>query len=155
MAFKVESNHKEVLQELRLKLESLNDNEPILRTAGLSAVAVVLRRNQQKGQNTDGSTRKTKAAKSSGAYSRPYAKKRKAKGRQTAIVDLTMDGDMLRNFNVVSSSPTEVNVGFLTDKQNDKAEYAEAYYGEMFTLSDAEEKLVVDGAVAQILKKLE
>jgi hypothetical protein len=153
MAYTIQSNYRQVLAEVKADLTNLID-EKVMRTAGLTVVAIILNRNQQQGKNTDGSKRKSKSSKTTGAYSKGYAKQRRKKGRQIDIVDLTNSGDMLRNFNLISASAKSAEVGFLNDKASQIAEYNEAYYGKMFELSASEEKKVVDGAIKEIEAKL-
>lgn len=153
MAYTFQSNYKAVLEGIKAELSGLID-EKIMRTAGLTAVAIILNRNQQQGKNSDGSKRKSKSKQTTGAYSKGYAKQRRKKGRQVDIVDLTNSGDMLRNFNVVSANSKSANVGFLNQRASQIAEYNEAYYGEMFHLTQSEEKNVVDGAIQEIMNKL-
>lgn len=154
MSYTIQSNYHQVLGEVKDQLSNLID-EKIMRTAGLTAVAIILNRNQQQGKNTDGSKRRSKSNKTTGAYSKGYAKQRRKKGRQIDIVDLTASGDTLRNFNVISADKDSAEVGFLNDKANQIAEYNEAYYGQMFHLTDEEEKKVIAGATAEILAKIQ
>jgi hypothetical protein len=152
MSYHLDSNYKTVLAGIKADLASAID-EKVMRTAGLTAVAVILNRNQQQGKNSDGSKRQSKSSKTVGAYSAGYAKKRRKKGRQIDLVDLTMSGDMLRNFNLIAADKNSAEVGFMTDAASQIAEYNEAYYGEMFILSDSEEMKVMAGAEKEIQAK--
>ena len=154
MSYKFESNAKSVIGELKDKLSNLID-EKVMRTAALTTTAIIINRVQQKGQNADGSQRKSKSAKTTGAYSSGYAKRRRKRGRQIAIVDLTDTGTTLRAFNVLETSPTSAAVGFTSETAAQIAEYNEAYYGKIFELSDAEQNKVIDGAIEEITRKLQ
>jgi hypothetical protein len=154
MSYTITGNYKQQLNEVREKIDALSDNANVLRTAGLTAVAIILNRNQQKGAGSDGRARRSRAKKTTGAYSAGHAKRRRQQGRQIATVDLNFSGDTQRSFDIISANANSVEIGFLNDRAAQIAEYNEAYYGTTYELSAAEEKAVVDGAIEEILNKI-
>jgi len=69
---------------------------------------------------------------------------RRKRGRQTGHIDFTMEGDLMRNYNIISSSAKEAVVGFLDRGMAEIAGYLEAYFGPTFYLSDSEKKFLLD-----------
>lgn len=143
---KVSSNSAEVFSQLTDQLRILRDTDKIVRIASLDASVRVADRIQQKGQKTDGSLI------GGGKYSPDYKKKREKKGLPTSIIDLTFNGDMFDNFTEAPSGKNEYEVGFRNKESGDKAEWLEARFGEIFTLSDSEftenEKTIQEGVDA-------
>lgn len=117
--------------------------EKALRMAGLDAVVLVADRVQQKGESVSGKM-VTKSSKSDGVYSKGHKKARNKKNLQTGHVDLTYDGDLMRDWQLLKSDSKSSEIGFISDTQSDKAEYLEAYYGDIFKLKANEEDAVIE-----------
>jgi hypothetical protein len=150
---RIETNLNEVALSLTEYL--LDDDERSRRALMMGvhdAVGLISMRIQQDGQDAEGDVMTSDSAKTEGAYSKPYARKRKAAGRQIAQVDLTMTGDLMRNFQVIDVSSKEATAGFLASKQGDKAEYLEAYYGPVFGLTKEEGTMVADVVVDELFR---
>lgn len=122
--------------------------------ASADGMALVSDRIQQQGKNTRGEVMRTKSPRSAGAYSRAYEKYRRMKGRQTAKVDFTMEGDLFRNYNIIRSTAREIVVGFLDVGMAEIAGYLEAYFGSAWYLSEAEKKLILNKLAQQVIKDL-
>ena len=97
----------------------------------------------------------TQSARRSGAYSRAYAAYRRKRGRQDGRVDFTMEGDLMRNYQIIQRSAREVVVGFVDAGMADIAAYLEAYFGAAFYLSDQEQRIVLRSLEENIFKKLD
>jgi|GEM_PF-3600797 len=115
--------------------------ENLAREVALDVVAIVSDRVQQRGEKTNGEKADTAAKKTTGAYSKYYGIKRKKAGREIDYIDFTFTGDMMDSF---ISAPIEggAEVGFKGKSASDKAEWNEARFGELFSLSDSEDELV-------------
>jgi len=86
----------------------------------------------------------TKSKDADGVYSKGHKKTREKMGYQTTKVDLRMKGDLLNNFKLISSDSKTAEVGFNDQIQSDKANYLEAYYGELWSLTEKEKSVVFD-----------
>ena len=72
-------------------------------------------------------------------------------GRQTSKVDFNLSGELERSIQVAKNQKSTV-IGFLKDKEYDKASGLERKFGEaVFTLSDKE----VDQALDRVEKELD
>lgn len=127
---KVLSNSNDVFRDLTNRLQILRETDQVVRIAALDASVRITNRIQQKGLKSNES--------SIGQYSSSYTKRRNKMGRQTRIIDLTMTGDMFDNFTVAPSGRNEYEVGFRNKESGDKAEWMEARFGIIFSLSDQE-----------------
>ena len=127
-----------------------------LTKAGNNISKDVVKRVQKKGQATEGATLTTKSSKKKGRYSERYATKtREAKGLQVSRVDLTVTGDLTKDYKVIEDSATKTVVGFATEHEADKAEWLEAYYGEpIFDASQTEIDKQVDLVIKTVQDKL-
>lgn len=125
-----------------------------LRRGAVEAVAIIADRVQHRGEGSDGQRLVTKSSKRLGAYEKSYALQRIKAGRQTAIMDLTKDGDLFRSWNVLTNEPTMATAGFMSNKEADIAEYIEDYHGPIFNLSSSEQDFVVEGITERLLDDL-
>ncbi|WP_234733387.1 hypothetical protein [Tellurirhabdus bombi] len=153
--YSFESNAEDVFRDLLRSVERAeNGMQDNLRIAAHDALAIIADRVQQSGQGIN-SRLVTKAVIRSGVYSRQHSKRRSERGRQTNHVDLTLEGDLMRNWDVLSVSPKEAIVGFRDDRSADIAGYQEAYYGQpIFDLSDKEQSQIVDGIAERLIDDL-
>lgn len=132
---KVSSNSVEVFKSMTDKIRILIDTDQVVRIGSLDALVRIVDRVQQKGEKTDGSKI------GGGKYSRGYERVRKKAGKRIDLIDLTFTGDMLTdNFTVAPSGKNEYEVGFRNKESGDKAEWMEARFGEIFSLSQSEEE---------------
>ena len=145
---RIESNLGTTL--LNIRNSFVNDlpiaTEKALRMAGLDARNLVADRIQQRGESVSGKM-VTKSNKSDGVYSKGHKKTRDRRNFQTSFVDLTMDGDLMntsQGWDLQSSDSKSAEIGFRSETQSDKAGYLEDYYGEIFSLTKEEEKIVVE-----------
>lgn len=106
----------------------------IIRTACLDSIALVTNRIQNRGENSNGGN--------IGEYSPKYADYRSKNGRQTSFVDLTFTGEMVNGIALDKTSENEYVVGFISKEAGDKAEWNEARFGEVFSLTNQEIELV-------------
>jgi len=120
-------------------LAALTDPNKVLRTALTNLHALISERVQIFGQLTNGQ--------SILGYSTGWEKVRKAKGRQTAHVDLTFSGDMFRDFNLYPIK-NGFGLGFSSKAQFDKMEWLTDQKG-VFILPSEQEK---DLAAKEIIK---
>ena len=152
---KIEFEGGEVFENLKQAFRNVDANmEENLRKAGVEVVAIIADRVQQHGEGTDGRLA-TKAAKRTGAYQQAYALRRAKMGRQTTYVDLTLHGDMFREWDVLSTSPTEVVVGFRSSRQAQIAQGLEEEYNEpIFNTKQSEQDFVTEGLTDRILDDL-
>lgn len=124
------------------QLKNLNDATSanrVLREAVIGTAYPALRRRiQNDGENSAGAKMVSKTAERYGAYSKAYGKRRERKGRQTAIVDLTMDGDMMRSLKPGPTGPNSYGIGFLHDEQAEIAAYNEENFGPVFSQAETE-----------------
>jgi len=148
----------------------LRDVDKVLRTALLDSLVLIKDRVQQKGEKSDGSQIGTysdkgnagKIARSfgsianqrqqrAGGFSGSYKEFRQRLGRQTAYVDLTLTGDMLRNFTIIPISQNSLGIGFTSDKEAVKARKNEQHFGgPIFDLSADEEKFINDAIETKV-----
>lgn len=153
--FRIQTNAEQVLLELMEDVRRVETNMySHLRAAALDATVLVAHRVQQQGKNAEGSRMRTRSVLKNGAYSQGHAKRRSERGRQTEHVDLTLEGDLMRNWGPIDITDTSATVGFTDNRQADKAEYLEAYYGPIFELSSDEQEQVAGGLEDNILKDL-
>lgn len=120
--------------------------EKALRMAGLDARNLVADRIQQRGESVSGKM-VTKSKNADGVYSRVHKKTRDRRNFQTSFVDLTMDGDLMNTaegWDLQRSDSKSAEVGFRSETQSDKAGYLEDYYGEIFSLRQDEEEIVIE-----------
>ena len=142
---KIESNLGTTLLSLRNAFvnELPIATEKALRMAGMDAVVLVADRIQQKGSSVGGRMT-TKSKKPDGVYSKGHKKARNKRNLQTDHVDLTYSGDLMRNWQLLSSDTKSAEIGFMNDSEADKAQYLEDYYGEIFALTKEEETIVTE-----------
>jgi hypothetical protein len=80
-----------------------------------------------------------------GRYSKMHAMERRAQGLQTDYVDLTMSGDMMASFKVLSTDSSESEIGFDSDTQALKAIWNErTFMTDIFNPTDEEAKEALD-----------
>ncbi len=127
----------------------LTDVNKVLRVALLDSLALIKGRIQQDGQNAGGG--------SIGTYSKKWAKFRSSIGRQTAHIDLTLSGDLMRNFTIIPDGTDALGLGFTSDLESKKAIGNEEHYGgAIFEPSDEEQDFIeseINRKVADILNK--
>ncbi len=142
---KIESNLGTTLLQLKAEFQTGLPiaTEKALRMAGMDAVVLVADRIQQKG-NSIGGRMTTKSKKPDGVYSKYHKKARDKKNLQTSHVDLTFSGDLMRNWQLLSSDTKSAEIGFMNDSEADKAQYLEDYYGQIFALTKDEENTVIE-----------
>lgn len=140
---RIESDFEGQILKVLTAIETLDSvaTEKALRMAGLDAVVLVADRVQQKGSSVSGKMR-TKSKNPDGVYSKGHKKARSKANLQTGFVDLTFSGDMMRSWQLIGSDSKTADVGFISDTEGQKAEYLEAYYGEIFKLKKKEEEIV-------------
>ena len=148
---KIEIEGGDVFEKLRQSFQNVDAHmENNLRKSGVEVVAIIADRVQQKGEGTDGRLA-TRAAKRNGAYQQAYALRRAKMGRQTSYVDLTLEGDLFREWDVLATSPTEVIVGFRSSRQAQIAQKLEEQYDEpIFNTKTAEQDFVLEGLANRI-----
>lgn len=149
------SNTADVIQVLIQGLRGIEAQMPaILVQAASDHVAVVKNRIQQKGKDSAGNTMRTRASKKTGEYSKAYGRLRQKKGRQTARIDFTMDGDLMRDFKVfppkIAANNVTVEAGFSDPHQADLAGYLEAYFGPAFYPTQEEKEIIARGVSNRI-----
>ncbi|MCX6217627.1 hypothetical protein [Spirosoma sp.] len=156
MSFTIESNMEGILVNLAKAIQLTDDSmEEILFDAGSDAVVIVAHRVQQSGLAASGNRLQTKASLRMGAYSAAHAKRRAERGRQIAYKDLTMDGTLMKDWQVLTTGPTEVGIGFSDPKQSVIADGLEEYQGGViFGLSDQEQDKVALGIMDSIEDRL-
>jgi hypothetical protein len=140
----ISTNISEVYREFDDILKKAADADKVLRTVAESGKVMIVDRVQQKGEKTDGSKLKTKSNKTLGAYSAYYGKTTRLPTHRVDQVDLTLTGDMFSDFVVEPTGQTEYSIGFRGDSSAAKAEYAEDYYGPIFTPSFEEEEFILE-----------
>ena len=142
---KIESNLGTTLLQLKAEFQTGLPiaTEKALRMAGLDAVVLVADRIQQKGNSVSGRMT-TKSKKPDGVYSKGHKKTRDKRNLQTSHVDLTLSGDLMRNWQLLSSDTKSAEIGFMNDSESDKAKYLEDYYGQIFALTKDEENTVIE-----------
>ena len=130
-----------------LGLKQLKDRDKVLRLACVNALPLILHRIQQQGKNSKAEQLK--------AYSKAYEKIRIAKGRQVAITDLTMTGQMLDNFKVIPIAENGYGLGFDNSFANQKAEWNESRYGDLFVPTKPENDVIIKAVQNAIIKILD
>jgi hypothetical protein len=151
---KITSNIGEVIKEIDVTLSQLKDTDKVLRAAAFDTVAIISDRVQQRGKRA-GKELITKSKERTGRYSKYYGRKRIEEGRQVDVIDSTYSGDMMGDFIPAAVGNNEYHVGFRGDKSSSKAEYMEAYFGEIYSLSGEEYKDVsntIDEAIDEIFR---
>ena len=153
--FKIQSNLAEVAYKLQVNIRKVEANMSryILEVA-TDGMALVSHRIQQQGRNTRGDVMHTKSPRSIQAYSKAAALMRRKKGRQTGHIDFTMEGDLMRNYNIISSGAKEAVVGFLDRGMAEIAGYLEAYFGPAFYLSESEQRFLLGKLRDKVLNDL-
>lgn len=153
--FKIESNLSSSAMRVVANFKKAEGNISLhLLEAASDGMAAVAHRIQQQGRNTAGQTMRTKSPRSAGAYSKVYAQYRRMKGRQTDKVDFTMEGDLMRNYNIIRATAREVVVGFLDMGMAEIAGYLEVYFGAAWYLSNSEQKMIGNKLTQKILADL-
>ena len=72
-------------------------------------------------------------------YSPAYLRKRRKEGL-TDFVNLTFTGDMLKNLNVLETTPRKFVIGFTSDREHKKAQNVTRLKGKWLGMTDEEEK---------------
>lgn len=153
--FRVQSNLSSLVYKVVGNIKKTESNLSInLLEAANDGMALVSNRIQQQGRNTAGQTMRTKSPRSAGAYSKAYAQYRRIKGRQTDKVDFTMEGDLMRNYNIIRSSAREIVVGFLDVGMAEIAGYLEAYFGSAWFLSKNEKDFILNKFTVKVKNNL-
>lgn len=75
-------------------------------------------------------------------------------GRQTAITDLTMTGQMTQNFKVLPIGNNAYGLGFDNAFANQKAVWNESRYGDLFIPTKQENDAIIETIQNQIIKIL-
>jgi hypothetical protein len=119
--------------ELRDILSRITDDR-IFRTACLDSIALISQRIQNVGARTNGNP--------IGNYSPGYSKYRRKHGRQTSHIDITFTGETIDSLDFEKTSSNEYSIGFSNKSAADKAEWNEARFGDLFSLSEGEINLV-------------
>ncbi len=138
------------------KLQQLTNPDKVLRQAVVTMVPEMKNRIQQDGKKSDGSQITSPSPEKFGAYSKQYGKKRAKKGRQIGHIDLTFNGDMMRNLKPGPTGPNSYGIGFLASEQRKIANYNEEKFGIIFDPTDQELKqslVTIVKAVRQIMSK--
>ena len=154
--YTIESDIGKVALRFAAHLQGVEDTlgADLAEAAG-DGMAAVVHRIQQRGLNTDGQPMLSQSARRTGAYSRLWGNYRRKRGRQTDRVDLTMEGDLMRNYQIIYRGAREVTVGFLDSGMADIAAYLEAYFGAAFYLSVEEQAIVLKTLANRIYQKLD
>lgn len=158
-SLKYESNFSDVVQVLLKDLKQLEQQLPdILTGAALDHVAVVKQRIQNRGIGSSGQSLTTRAAKRLGAYSKAYSRRRQKYGRQTAKVDFTMSGDLMRGFQVmpaqVLGDSVIVEAGFMDASQSEISSGLENYFGKAFYPTTEEKRVIAQGVLEAIQRRI-
>lgn len=153
--FRIQTNLAETALRLQGNIRKAESNlsRYVLEVAA-DGMALVAHRIQQQGQNTAGQVMHTKSPRAIQAYSKAAALLRRKKGRQTGHIDFTLEGDLMRNYNIISSSANEAVVGFLDRGMAEIAGYLESYFGPAFYLSDAEQRFLLNKLKEKVLRDL-
>lgn len=87
-----------------------------------------------------------------GSYkTRSYKEYRERRGRQTAFVDLRLEGDLQNSMQVIPISENETGIGFLNDFEADKARWNEdRFEKDIFEFSDTELNQVLNIIVDEL-----
>ena len=141
----VVTNIPQAQKNRQLTLFKLTHRAELERRIAFAIIAMVSKRVQQYGLGSNDQPLTGKSSKKTGAYSYAYGKKRQNQGRQIAHIDLTFTGDMFRPvigfwFELVNG---EINIGFVSKAEADKAEWNEAKYGKIWQLTDKEKEVVL------------
>jgi len=153
--FRIQSNLAEVALRLQGNIRKVETNlSTHLLEVAADGLVMVAHRIQQEGKNTAGQVMHTKSPRSIQAYSKAAALLRRKKGRQTGHIDFTLEGDLMRNYNIISSSAKEAVAGFLDRGMAEIAGYLEAYFGPAFYLSDSEQKFLMNKLREKVMKDL-
>jgi hypothetical protein len=154
--YTIESDIGKVALRLAARLQGVEDTlgADLVEAAG-DGMAAVTHRIQQRGLNTDGKPMLSKSNPRNGAYSQLWGNYRRKRGRQIDRVDLTLEGDLMRNYQIINKTSREVTVGFLDGGMADIAAYLEAYFGAAFYLSADEQAVVLKTLSVNIFKKLD
>jgi hypothetical protein len=137
------------------------DANKVVRQAVVTLVPVMKNRIQQNGKNSAGGQigqyGEKKIARAFGV-AQGFASKRRLKkvtgqegykelrqklGLQTAFVDLTFSGDMMRSFKPGPTGSNGYGIGFISETEIDKAAENEKRYGRVFGPTDQENKLTL------------
>jgi hypothetical protein len=85
-----------------------------------------------------------------------YKDFRASLGRQTAFIDLTLTGDMMRDLKAGPTGPTSYGAGFLSNEQRKIANFNEEKFGLIFDPTDQELKqslVTINKAIQKELSK--
>ncbi|CCG99853.1 hypothetical protein FAES_1843 [Fibrella aestuarina BUZ 2] len=151
--FTLDTNAPEVIAALQRQFEQLDTELPdILGDSVDMGLDLIRDRVRNRGVGAEGQVLQTKSRQRIGAYSAGYAKRRTERGKSTDRVDLTDTGAMLDDLRRLSVGGDTAEGGFGSSTQADKAEYLEAYYGPVVSLSDSEEGTIVAYAEERVDK---
>lgn len=145
--FKVKTDLREFEAKHARIIAALANPDRILRTGCFNLYAAISERIQNQGRRTDGRAIEAEFAagraktKRRGAYSAGWFYKRRKRGRQTRIMDLTDSGDLMdRGFQVGPVGRNGYGLGFPNKTTADRADYLEQMFGTIFQASDQEKK---------------
>jgi hypothetical protein len=123
---KIESNLEETVLNLITKLQNIDGEftKNALLEASYQTLNKIKHRIQDLGENASG-VMISRARSKIGAYSTRYAVQRHKKGLQTLRVDLTVTGDLMREFQITHWGANEVWLGFFDQESSNKADKLE------------------------------
>lgn len=117
--------------------------EQALRKTAQDTLVIIQRRVQEFGEGVAG-TMVSKASRKIDAYSAWHYGNRRRKGLQTSKIDLTYDGDLFRAWQLLSSDHHEARIGFNNERMGERADYLEAYFGEIFAMREDEKLFAIE-----------
>jgi len=180
------SNYTSTKQFLEVQIKKLQEAinpDKVLRQAVVTMTGEMKNRIQQDGKKSDGSqigqysdktitggpiasrfgqiaTKKQISARMKGFGDTTefygYKDFRAALGRQTAFIDLTLTGDMIRDLKPGPTGPLSYGLGFLSNEQKKIAGFNEERFGAIFDPTDQELKqslVTINKAIQKILSK--
>lgn len=153
------SNYSSIKGFLEVQIKNLTNAmnpDKVLRQAVVTLVPEMKNRIQQDGKKSDGGPITSNSNPKFGAYSEGYGKKRSKKGRQTNIIDLTFNNDMMRDLKPGPTGPISYGAGFLSNEQRKIANFNEERFGVIFDPTDQELKqslVTINKAIQKELSK--
>jgi hypothetical protein len=153
------SNYTSTKQFLEVQIKNLKEAinpDRVLREAVVTMTGEMKNRIQQDGKLSNGGKITSPSPEKFGAYSAGYGKKRSKKGRQTNIIDLTFNNDMMRDLKPGPTGPMSYGLGFLSNEQKKIAGFNEERFGAIFDPTDQELKqslVTINKAIQKIMSK--
>ena len=148
------SNLGTVIGKLNAQLREVKDTDPLLRRIAVSLATSNTNRIHNESKDLSGAEITYKPSRKTpqqGAYSKGYAKLRRAKGKQINKVNLSFTGKLSTEF-MASEIAGGWGVGFISSSTGDLRKFLEDKYGDLWGIS-TKDRQAIERILSKVIKK--